>query len=353
MTNKPTEWSDEGGLSAQAARSRAAAAISEVTEDNTYYEVDKEILLTPEAVRKTIMSDDGLTVYTQLENQEELSEETTFEREMMIEKISEDARTLFPVFVDKVKNIVRGGRLIASGMVPKWEALNAEIPRIVDLFRRGYLPHPFHDGGYAIAFQHPTKRTFLLVVHPDPDNFMKMKLDVLVAVRESLGSGWETYFELVVNGEITFGEKIDITADMTLVGRLPKDRGLAVIETHATHLLFVLMMMNTKWVVTEKLRVPDKLNNSRRKSGKERLPEMLNILGEEYVTVINGMHHTGPRGEGEGTHASPVAHLRRAHIRRLPLRDVMVRETRVNMRTDGPIANSRELYVVKPAFKGH
>jgi hypothetical protein len=349
MSDKPIEWNDEGGISARAARARAVAAIEHGDDEHgSSYQAENQVLLTPEAVRKLIMSDDGITVYTQLESQEELTEGPEPEREMMVESLAAHAKELFPIFASHVKDIVREGRLITTGMAPRWEALNAEIPRIVDLFRRGYLPHPFHAGGYALSFQHPSRRTFLLVVHPDPNEPTKMALDVLVAMRESIGSGWETYFELVINGHISFEGKIHITANMDLVGRLSEERALDIIETHSTHLLFALMMMNTKWVTTEKLQVSDKLNNARRKSGKEPLPDMLNVLGAEYVTVINGMHRAGSRDEPVGTHASPVAHLRRAHIRRLPLRDVMVRETRVNMRADGPVDNNRSHYVIRP-----
>lgn len=82
--------------------------------------------------------------------------------------------------------------------------------------------------------------------------------------------------------------------------------------------LAVLGMMATDGVVVETIAPSDKLNKARIKSGKEALPSRLRVNSAPYVTALLARGAKRPKGEPGGKHhASPVAHVRRGHVRHL------------------------------------
>jgi hypothetical protein len=76
-----------------------------------------------------------------------------------------------------------------------------------------------------------------------------------------------------------------------------------------------LLMLNTDGVRRETIRVPDKLNKARLKNRKPPIPPYERVHSEPYITALL---MRGARGDGipkGGHHASPIAHIRRGHIR--------------------------------------
>jgi hypothetical protein len=80
-------------------------------------------------------------------------------------------------------------------------------------------------------------------------------------------------------------------------------------------LMTCLIMLSTNGIERETVRVADKLQRARAKSGKPPIPPYDRVNSAPYVTAM--MLRGRPRA-GEslgGTHASPVPHIRRGHLR--------------------------------------
>jgi hypothetical protein len=99
-------------------------------------------------------------------------------------------------------------------------------------------------------------------------------------------------------------------------------------------LVTCLMVLSTNGVQRERI-VPDpKLQRARLKRGKPALPSWERVDASAYVTAIQTRLDTPARsqGRGDGHHASPVAHLRRGHIRTYAEgKRTFIRDTLVNV----------------------
>jgi hypothetical protein len=82
-------------------------------------------------------------------------------------------------------------------------------------------------------------------------------------------------------------------------------------------LMTALLMLSTNGVPRETVRVDPKLNRARLKSGKQVIPPYDRVRSGPYVTALQSRGSGGSLRSvgGTGTHASPIAHLRRGHIR--------------------------------------
>jgi hypothetical protein len=80
-------------------------------------------------------------------------------------------------------------------------------------------------------------------------------------------------------------------------------------------LMTALMILNTRNITRETVRVSDKLQNARRKSGKLPIPPYDRVNAAPYVTAILTRRKAGDRVDLGGHHASPVPHLRLGHPR--------------------------------------
>lgn len=111
-------------------------------------------------------------------------------------------------------------------------------------------------------------------------------------------------------------------------------------------LVTMLRMLADASVPVERVEPPGKLNRARAKSGKLPIPAHTVVRTEDYVTHFTA--HKARQGRGEakgGSHASPIAHWRRAHQRHLPDRVVNVRPAKVNWRDASDL--HRMFYQVK------
>lgn len=112
-----------------------------------------------------------------------------------------------------------------------------------------------------------------------------------------------------------------------------------------------LMILNTTGVARETVRVNEKLQRARVKSGKPRIPPFDRVDSLPYVTALTAKR-SAVRGAAQGgQHASPVPHLRRGHLReyasgkRSIIRDTLVR---VTPEARAAFLSQRSHYAVQP-----
>jgi len=90
----------------------------------------------------------------------------------------------------------------------------------------------------------------------------------------------------------------------------------AIINNIADPVMLALLLLATDGVEVGRTVPPGKLNRARVKSGKQPIPPHWKIITEPYVTALMQRGHRRTEGKG-GTHASPIPHLRRGHLRHL------------------------------------
>jgi len=120
----------------------------------------------------------------------------------------------------------------------------------------------------------------------------------------------------------TLAERFDMNHVLAMALQDNHDESRAI-----TGLIEVLSCNN---VSTETVPAPTALNKKREARGKA-------PLFEYKVLMLDPQDVVGPRMNRGGTHASPRAHLRRGHIRRLPGRNVWVNAAIVGNRRNGVV----------------
>jgi hypothetical protein len=78
--------------------------------------------------------------------------------------------------------------------------------------------------------------------------------------------------------------------------------------------MVALLLLNTRGIPKETIRVSDQLNKARIKNKKPIIPPYTKVRSEEYVTTFLRSPHEKQASQG-GHHASPVAHIRMGHWR--------------------------------------
>jgi hypothetical protein len=98
-------------------------------------------------------------------------------------------------------------------------------------------------------------------------------------------------------------------------------------------LMTALIILNTRNIDRETVRVSDKLQKARRKNGKPPIPPFDRVHTVGYVTAIQSRGHRRDRSEDQGgTHASPVPHLRMGHPRNYATGNtIFIKDTLVNV----------------------
>ena len=108
------------------------------------------------------------------------------------------------------------------------------------------------------------------------------------------------------------------------------------------HLIWPLsLMLATKGTKLREEAPSEKLQSKRAARGKSRLPRVTYVDAEHYYEAVRN-------SDSKGTHASPVPHLRRGHIRHWKDRDIWIRDMLINCKSINEI-DQREKYQVKHA----
>ncbi len=112
----------------------------------------------------------------------------------------------------------------------------------------------------------------------------------------------------------------------------------------------MLSILHDASVPIEVIPAPHKLNKHRMRAGKPPIPMITRALTEDYVSIIRSGVRRPKRDHQGGTHASPIAHWRRAHHRHYASGKVAkIPEMKVNWRDGAEL--HRLLYRVDPKRK--
>lgn len=324
------------------------------------------VVLTPEKARKLVMDPGGLGIEvvekTRMipENPEQSAELIASMKER---PLIADSERITKEFGDLVRITVGEGRMFALGDMPLASVVFKEKQRMIDFVCQGHAPHPFQDG-YVLAYNchqsaydaHSPRGSFVTWVEPDTEDPGRFSLLTYAARRDYGAPESEVWFWMLTGGRLGFtvgSNQVSVAFFAELVDEFVMVSGMEnddVLSMHGMIVLTAQMMLNTKFVDMTRIEVPDKLNKARRKAGKPLLPPYYRVDSTDYVTAISSRYLPAPQRIAlGGTHGSPLPHMRRAHLRTLPTKQVMVREARVNMH-DGRIGPSeRSFYSVKKA----
>jgi hypothetical protein len=125
------------------------------------------------------------------------------------------------------------------------------------------------------------------------------------------------------------------TTDGTTVKRVGSD-GNQDNSVDASLYPLAIAMLNTRGCSIDLKRAPKIENAKRNRQGKTTIPAHFDVDASEYFTALNSAKYTTNR---DGTHASPIPHLRRAHERVLANgKRIWITSALINVRNEGDIA---------------
>lgn len=123
---------------------------------------------------------------------------------------------------------------------------------------------------------------------------------------------------------------------------------LAAASNLADPLMAALLILNTRNIRRETIKVKDSLNKARARSGKPPIPPYDMVHSAPYVTAMNGGNARARGVDRGGTHASPIPHIRRGHMRHYDNgKASFVRDTLVNVEDKARANFLRTHYEVK------
>lgn len=103
-----------------------------------------------------------------------------------------------------------------------------------------------------------------------------------------------------------------------------------------SHYPLAIALLNTRGCQVDFKRAPNITNAKRKRQGKRPIPAHYDVDAAEYLTALQSVADSTNR---DGTHASPIPHLRRAHERVLANgKRIWVSSALVNVRSEGDIA---------------
>jgi hypothetical protein len=249
---------------------------------------------------------------------------------------AEDISTYF-----EIVKAIKDGRMFWFGdNNPSVKLMSKHSKRYLRLLLDGHIDHPFNEP-YVIAMN-DYEGTKLWSVVPDEDT--TLVLTVVAALRNddnsmdglaALGVFGINLLDVEIVDDIP-GKKAGMRVKNPVIiqetGSLldPTEAMCSVIN--AT--LYAIGILATDGVDVSVEAYPPKLNRRRIKRGQSPVPPYYKVNLRNYITAITNTHRLDSE-HGDGTHASPIPHLRRGHVRRLTEeRTTWVRDCLVNFRKD-------------------
>lgn len=266
------------------------------------------------------------------------------------------------------ENAVRAGPLLGKGMISTpfrscifWYSLVPDVERTREQLRQIGADEAEIDEVGSM-----TRRYCSIVVrvigpgHGEPGHecdsqsfvvgdFMRLTTEEAVALRLPPGP---VYFVLDALGLVTTTSKGTWEGYLldSMAERLPRYkeadehiRGIMrqmSLGSLADGVASAAMMLTTRGIKTRVEEAPAKLNAKRERNGKAPLPRVTHVDTRAYIDARE-------RASLGGTHASPVPHLRRGHVRRLRSgRETWIRDMLVNCRNLSEV-QARDHYEVR------
>jgi hypothetical protein len=232
-----------------------------------------------------------------------------------------------------LKKVIAEGRMIDFGFIPN-ELYKTESLRSRRMFESGDFQHPY-DTWLGIASWEGGSCGYYFTPHP-ADPSMILCIELYGVSVPQVGDAILIYdiISIEVKG---IGQTLVHPAPMkhvqgysTHFGQTEEEAGAARGANTLDPMVTMLRILADASIPIVDRPAPVKLNKHRVKKGLWEIPAHTAVLTKDYVTAFRaaqaGMHE-------KGTHASPVAHWRRAHKRTLADgRIVPVRSSKVNWR---------------------
>jgi len=256
------------------------------------------------------------------------------------------------IYLEEDINFLRGsiisavteGRMIDFGFIPN-EMIKNESIRSRNMFETGEFQHPFESwlglsswegglNGYYIT-PHPFRPDEILVIELYGVDMPGIAPAIIVydMVTIRVGGPGNT---IVSPARMKYPDGIVETEQEQ------RNRGSNSLDPLVV-MLRLLADASIPITVTE---APDRLNRARAKQGKYLIPGHTTVHTKDYIASLRAAT-AARRAGGGGTHASPTAHWRRAHVRHLADGKIIsVRSSRVNWRDHDEL--HRIFYKIRP-----
>lgn len=233
---------------------------------------------------------------------------------------------------------VSEGRFFWFGEVPDNKRVREWVTRGRELYKAGHITHPFSE-------------PYVLGWHAEGDEDASVVMVTPMAAEDGLSYGVAKFVEhpapdtgepclvLVIAALRKFvGGKMGVAVLTAL--RSPTELGDAVVADMLrgpiAGVSYALALLNTDGITHTTVSASNKLNTARKKRGAQPIPSYVAVDAEPYAAAVSERRHYGRSNQG-GTHASPLPHIRRGHVRRLHSGSkVWVRDCLVNVKKDGP-----------------
>ena len=230
-----------------------------------------------------------------------------------------------------LKTVVAEGRMIDFGFIPN-ELMKQESLRSRRMFEAGEFQHPY-DTWLAIAGWEGGMCGYLFMPHPEyPERIVCIEL-YGVSVPHAHGADAILIYDIVgIEVEGTGKTRLYPAPMLTHLTDTPE---LLALEARGANsldpLVTMLRLLADASIPIIDRPAPIKLNKARAKQGKFPIPPHAAVLTKDYVSAFQTARASGHAEKG--THASPIAHWRRAHKRMLADgRIIPVRSSKVNWR---------------------
>jgi hypothetical protein len=228
-----------------------------------------------------------------------------------------------------IRDTVAEGCMIDFGFIPN-QVLKEESTRSRDMFESGELQMPFErwlgitrwEGGF---------NGYMIIT--DPKDHRNVLVFELYGVSIPDTCDVVLVYDVISLGILGLGNTVVMPIDMLAKEMNSKEhlekRGANTLDPLVT----MLRLLADASVPVEYRQAPERLNKHRVKQGKHPIPAYTVVDSRDYVT--NFSHHGKPvKGNRNGTHASPIAHWRKAHKRVLADgRIIPVKSSKVNWRS--------------------
>jgi len=239
---------------------------------------------------------------------------------------------------------VAEGRMIDFGYIPN-DVIKAESIRSRRMFEAGEFHHPF-ESWLGISSWEGGLNGYYITPHPfRPDDILVIELygvdlpDVAPAI---------VVYDMVTirvegpSNTIVSPARMKYPAGVIETEQEQRNRGSNSLDPLVV-MLRLLADASIPITVTE---APDRLNRARAKQGRHLIPGHTTVHTKDYIASLRAAT-AARRAGGGGTHASPTAHWRRAHVRHLADGKIIsVRSSRVNWRDHNEL--HRIFYKIRP-----
>lgn len=242
-------------------------------------------------------------------------------------KVTNDDQVNF--LVNTISNTVKEGKMIDFGHIPN-KVIKLESTRSREMFEAGEFQHPY-ENWLAVTSWEGGFNAYHISENPRyPGETLVLELygvDI-----PGVGNSILVYDTVSIKPQ----------DNHTLISPVPMDLPDGRIQTEVEirergansldPLVTLLRLLHDASIPITRFEAPARLNKARVKQGKPEIPAHTVLHTQNYVANFSSTWRPRSSDKG-GTHASPIAHWRRSHLRHMnDGRIVPVKSTKVNWR---------------------